>query len=172
MQSGRSSRRALPRKQAATGDARPSREALLAARDRGIADVIAPQLKVLFLLYADGSAPMSRLASSLGVTLSTVTGIVDRLVEHKLVQRREDPTDRRLVLCRLTPRANTMVERLHQAGRLRLGNVLADISLEDLRTVTAAMEVLAAAFGRQATAADLGEAAGTLAGAVRTHDGR
>ena len=48
MQSGRSSRRALPRKQAATGDARPSREALLAARDRGIADVIAPQLKVLF----------------------------------------------------------------------------------------------------------------------------
>lgn len=48
MQSGRSSRPASPRKQAATGGPCPSREALLAARGRGIADVIAPQLKVLF----------------------------------------------------------------------------------------------------------------------------
>ncbi len=135
-------------------------------------DLTMPQLKVLFLLYADGSAPMSRLASSLGVTLSTVTGIVDRLVEHELVQRREDPTDRRLVLCRLTPRASAMVERLHQAGRLRLGNVLADISLEDLRTVAAAMEVLAAAFDRQAATADLGEQSGALAGAGQANASR
>src|SRR5919199_6387163 len=135
-------------------------------------DLTMPQLKVLFLLYAEDAAPMSRLAGSLSVTLSTVTGIVDRLVEHDLVQRQEDPGDRRLVLCRLTPRASATVERLHQAGRLRLGNVLADISLDELRTVAAAMEILAAAFGRQAAAqaaaaADLGEQAAALVTAGR-----
>src|SRR5215212_2293842 len=77
-------------------------------------DLTMPQLKVLFLLYAEDGASMGRLASALGVTLSTVTGIVDRLVEHAMVQRQEDPQDRRLVVCRLTPRAVTTVERLHQ----------------------------------------------------------
>ncbi|SRR5579884_745875 len=133
-------------------------------------DLTMPQLKVLFLLYAEGPVPMSRLATSLGVTLSTVTGIVDRLVEHGLVQRQEDPGDRRLVLCGLTARANELVEHLHQAGRLRLGSVLADLSLDELRTVAAAMEALAAAFGRQA-AADPGEQPGALAAAGRGSNG-
>ena len=44
---------------------------------------------------------MGQLAASLAVTLSTVTGIVDRLVEHQMVVREEDPHDRRLVVCRL-----------------------------------------------------------------------
>jgi DNA-binding MarR family transcriptional regulator len=94
-------------------------------------DLTMPQLKVLFILYADGDASMGRLASALGVTLPTVTGIVDRLVEHEMVQRQEVPHDRRLVLTRLTPRAVDTVERLHQAGRLRLGSVLDDLSLEE-----------------------------------------
>jgi MarR family transcriptional regulator, organic hydroperoxide resistance regulator len=118
-------------------------------------DLTMPQLKVLFILHAEDGASMGRLATALGVTLSTVTGIVDRLVEHGLVQRQEDPQDRRLVVCRLTPRALTTVERLHQAGRLRLGSVLADLSLDELRTVAAGMEVLAAAFGRRAAAEDV-----------------
>jgi DNA-binding MarR family transcriptional regulator len=119
-------------------------------------DLTMPQLKVLFILYAEDGASMGRLASALGVTLSTVTGIVDRLVEHAMVQRQEDPQDRRLVVCRLTPQGFTTVERLYQAGRLRLGNVLADLALDELRTLAAGMEALAAAFGRRAAAQDAG----------------
>jgi DNA-binding MarR family transcriptional regulator len=119
-------------------------------------DLTMPQLKVLFILYAEEGASMGRLASALGVTLSTVTGIVDRLVEHAMVQRQEDPQDRRLVVCRLTPRAVDTVEQLHQAGRLRLGSVLADLALDELRTLAAGMEVLAAAFERRADAQDAG----------------
>jgi DNA-binding MarR family transcriptional regulator len=136
--------------------ARPAREWLEV-------DLTMPQLKVLFILAADNGASMSHLASGLGVTLSTATGIVDRLVEHELVQRQEDPQDRRLVVCRLTPRAVALVERLQLAGRLRLGSVLADLSLEELRTVAAGMEVLAAGFQRQAAAQD--GATAMLAGA-------
>src|SRR4051812_31139537 len=54
-------------------------------------DLTMSQVKVLFVLFSDGGASMGQLAASLGVTLSTVTGIVDRLVEHGLVQREENP---------------------------------------------------------------------------------
>ena len=129
-------------------------KSLRPAREWLEVDLTMPQLKVLFILYAEDGASMGRLAGALGVTLSTVTGIVDRLVEHAMVQRQEDPQDRRLVVCRLTPRAVSTVERLHQAGRLRLGSVLADLALDELRTLAAGMEVLAAAFGRRAAAQD------------------
>jgi len=108
-------------------------------------DLTMPQTKVLFLLYSDGVARMGQLASSLGVTLSTVTGIVDRLVEQGMVQRQEHPQDRRLVVCRLTNRGSDTVERLHQAGRGRMAELLDGLSVEDLRKVVAGLVVLSAA---------------------------
>ncbi|HZU04430.1 MAG TPA: MarR family transcriptional regulator [Chloroflexota bacterium] len=112
-------------------------------------DLTMPQLKVLFLLYAEGGASMSQLASSLGVSLSTVSGIVDRLVEHGMVQREEPPEDRRLVLCHLTSQGSALVERLHQAGRARLAELLAHLSVGELRTILAGLEVLCTAAQRE-----------------------
>ena len=111
-------------------------------------DLTMSQLKVLFLVYAWGAASMSQLAASLGVTLSTVTGIVDRLVEHGLLQREEDPHDRRFIRCQLTAQGAATVERLHQANYSQLAQVLAGLSLSDLRAVAAALAVLCAAAQR------------------------
>ena len=58
-------------------------------------------LKVLFLLYSAECASMGQLAASLAVTLSTVTGIVDRPVTPD-GGARGGPHDRRLVVSRLT----------------------------------------------------------------------
>jgi DNA-binding MarR family transcriptional regulator len=113
-----------------------------------------PQLKVLFLLYWEGAASMGRLASSLGVTLSTATGIIDRLVEHGVVQREENPHDRRIVVCRLTTQGMETMERLHQAGRSRLASLLDGLSIRDLRTVAAGLDVLSAAARRRAAEED------------------
>jgi len=113
-------------------------------------DLTMPQMKVLFLLYSDGVARMSQLASSLGVTLSTVTGIVDRLVEQGMVQRQEHPQDRRLVVYRLTSRGSETVERLHQAGRGRMAALLDGLSVDDLRKVIAGLAVLSAAASESA----------------------
>ncbi len=124
-------------------------------------DLTMPQLKVLFLLYWEQAASMSKLASSLGVTLSTVTGIVDRLVEHTLVQRQEDPQDRRLVLCRLTDKGAATVDRLNQAGRDRLASVLEELSLSDLRTVAEGLNILTRAVRRERAANDLGASPST-----------
>jgi DNA-binding MarR family transcriptional regulator len=55
------------------------------------------QLKVLTLVAAErGQAAGHDLAETLHVSVATMSGLVDRLVEHGMVQRSDDPTDRRV----------------------------------------------------------------------------
>jgi len=105
-------------------------------------DLTTSQLKVLFLLYSADCASMGQLAASLAVTLSTVTGIVDRLVEHQMVMREEDPSDRRLVVCRLTRDGAAIAERLNHAGNSRLAEVLDRLSIAELRCVVDGLQLL------------------------------
>ncbi|MBX5490127.1 MAG: MarR family transcriptional regulator [Chloroflexi bacterium] len=112
-------------------------------------DLTMPQMKVLLLLYSDDGATVGQIASQLGVTLSTVTGIVDRLVERGLVVRQESPTDRRQVVCRLTSEGQALAERLQQAGRSQLGVLLYKLRPDELTTVAAALEILVGAARRE-----------------------
>lgn len=104
-------------------------------------DLTMPQLKILFLLYK-GEKTMGQLARPLGVTLSTVTGIMDRLVTENLVVRSESPLDRRQVVGHLTEKAHHLVERLYAAGQTVMANMLERLTLGDLRTVARALDVL------------------------------
>ncbi|MFN0072522.1 MAG: MarR family winged helix-turn-helix transcriptional regulator [Chloroflexota bacterium] len=99
-----------------------------------------PQLKVLFRLNAQGPARVGALARALRVTLPTMTGILDRLVEQGLIRRDEDPTDRRLVISRLTPEGQELVDQLQAAGRTRLARVYEALSPDDLARHVAALE--------------------------------
>ena len=56
-------------------------------------DLTMSQLKGVFLLFISGPSRMSDIASALGVSLATATGVVDRLVERDIVHREGDPED-------------------------------------------------------------------------------
>ena len=72
-------------------------------------DLTMPQLKVVLLLFLNGPARMSDIASALDVSLATATGVVDRLVERDIVVRESQPEDRRVVLCRLSEKGQKMI---------------------------------------------------------------
>ena len=61
------------------------------------------QCHVLHLIEPDEPLPMSRLAGVLQCDASNVTGLVDRLEERGIVERRPSPTDRRVKVVVLTP---------------------------------------------------------------------
>jgi DNA-binding MarR family transcriptional regulator len=64
---------------------------------------------------------MRELASGCGVALSTMTGMVDRLVKKGVMERRHSETDRRVVLITLTGRGKLVyAERLDADMRLVL----------------------------------------------------
>ena len=99
-----------------------------------------PQLKVLFRLNAQGPSKVGSLARALRVTLPTMTGILDRLVEHGLIRRDEDPGDRRVVISRLTESGEELVDRLQAASRTRLTRIYEALPHDTLERHVAALE--------------------------------
>ena len=105
-------------------------------------DLTMPQLRVLLLLFTDGPARMSSLANNMGITLATTTGVVDRLVERRLVAREGLPDDRRVVICRLSEEGFALVSRLWELGQARVRRLLEAMTGEQLETVSRAMQTI------------------------------
>jgi DNA-binding MarR family transcriptional regulator len=108
----------------------------------GSFDLTMSQLKVVFLLYSQGPAHMSRLATALGVSLPTATGIVDRLVERGLVMREEYTSDRRLVVIRLSEHGEGLLLRVWETFKLGLTDLLGSAERSELDTLASALEVI------------------------------
>ena len=105
-------------------------------------DLTMSQMKVLFVLWDRGCASVGALASALGVSLPTMTGILDRLVEHSLVRRQPCPEDRRLVLNCLTDSGTELTGRLRQARRDLLVRIVRRLPEEDLSALAGCLDGL------------------------------
>ena len=111
-------------------------------------DVPIGQMKTLFILWTAGKPQtMGQLAHALGVSLGSVTGLIDGLVQRGLVLREEDPADRRQKLARLTPTAATRLRRMEHERSLIAGRLLRRMQLDDLRALRQGLVALAAAAG-------------------------
>ena len=73
------------------------------------------QVAALYMIEKHGDLPMGKVASVLHCDPSNVTGIVDRLVAHKLVNRQECPQDRRAKTISLTPAGKGVVDEMMEA---------------------------------------------------------
>ena len=113
------------------------------------------QAKVLHLVHAEPGIRMAVLAARLGISLSTVSGVVDRLVDQGLLTRRDDPADRRHVVIGLTDAGASILEHFRELGTAHLRALLARIDEPDMDVVERAVGILvnAAAAHAGATAA-------------------
>ena len=103
------------------------------------------QLKILLMLAAGGGASGQELQRFMGVSLATVTGIVDRLVIQDLVERREDPADRRVRRIELTPHGTEIIEGIITAGMERQQQLLQRLSVPELEIIERGIHILAKA---------------------------
>ncbi len=76
-----------------------------------------PHVVILDLLSEKGSCKMGELAEMLHVTMSAVTGIVDRMIELSLVKRERSREDRRVVLVALLKKGDETAMRLREDRR-------------------------------------------------------
>mgnify|MGYP001792105833 CR=1 FL=1 len=105
------------------------------------------QAKVLYLIAASEGMRMSELAVRLGVSISTTSGLVDRLVDHGLLARHDDPADRRQVVVTITPTGNADRERFRELNAAQMRRLLARLGDSELDVVERATVLLAAAAG-------------------------
>ena len=116
--------------------------------------VTMPQAKLLYLLGALGELHMSELVARLGVSLSTVSGLVDRIVDHGLATRRDDPADRRQVVVGLTPAGTDFIDRFRELNARQMRELLDELDLADLALLRDAFAALERAASRISTRKD------------------
>ena len=120
------------------------------------ANLTMPQFRLLLVLALRGGASGHDLAESMGVSLATITGIVDRLAAQGLVTRREDPRDRRVRRVELTAAGRGLVDDIAAAGTASQRRLLDRLSLDDLAILERAFGLLAdAAEAERAEARDI-----------------
>ena len=105
-------------------------------------DLTVAQLRVMLILRTQGPVRMSRVASNIGTALSTATGIVDNLIKKELVLRDMDPNDRRVVICKLSPEGEKLMDKLWTQGQLQMKKLLDGLNLKQLRDAAKVTEFL------------------------------
>jgi len=94
------------------------------ADERGLTPA---QLFALYAINKHGELAMGQAAHVLHCDASNVTGLVDRLVAHGLLARKESSQDRRTKNLSLTPKGAQMIHEIREALPERLGwDVLTD----------------------------------------------
>jgi len=74
-----------------------------------------PQVVALHILRHAGASPISRLGELLHLSTSATSHLVDRLVERNLVERSEDPADRRQKRVVLAAEGSALLDRLNDS---------------------------------------------------------
>jgi DNA-binding MarR family transcriptional regulator len=118
-------------------------------RELLVLDFTMSQLKIMFLLFLNGPMRMSDLASDLGVTLATATGLADRLVEKDMVTRESQPDDRRVVLCRLSESGQKSISGIWESAKSRMREIIQSMDSADLQTLYGVLESMLAQAERE-----------------------
>jgi DNA-binding MarR family transcriptional regulator len=101
------------------------------------------QIRAFALVFARGEAPITKVADALGIRPNVATGIIQRLVERGLIERHEDPGDRRVRLLKVTDQGLALIEELGAIILARgrgLLDRLSDLQLQQLRDILDAMD--------------------------------
>jgi DNA-binding MarR family transcriptional regulator len=93
---------------------------------------------------------MAELVARLRVSLSTISGLVDRIVEAGLATRREDAADRRQVVVGLTTAGTAIIDRFRELNARQMRELLDHLDDTELASVHTGLTALSTAAGRLA----------------------
>ena len=94
----------------------------------------------------DGPLSVGTLAAQLGLTLSTVSGVIAGLDQAGFVERSADQGDRRRLIVQIKPEARTAVQRWLDGAAAPLARVLDKLGADERAAFLKAMDMLEAEF--------------------------
>lgn len=104
------------------------------------------QFELLIELDERGELPAGELAAAARLTPATVTQMLDHLAACGQVERVRSPTDRRVVVSRLTDQGREKVVARRSVWQSRWRDALGDVSERDLRAATRVLQRLGSMF--------------------------
>ncbi|MDP4142888.1 MAG: MarR family transcriptional regulator [Bacillota bacterium] len=104
--------------------------------------ITAPQGMVLRTLGHNEKMKISDLSSHLGLSNSTVSGIVDRLEKQGMVERIRSEEDRRVVYVSSSPKFEKLHKELHNRAEENIRNIMKRGTPEDIDKVIDGLNTL------------------------------
>ena len=93
-----------------------------------------------------GLTSVSELADVKQISRSAISQAVDILVARGLICRRQNVLDRRNIPLELTESGNALLDTIWEKNRAWMKNQMLSLTVQDLNTLTSAMEILAGTF--------------------------
>lgn len=116
------------------------------------------QLKVLgFVIAGDGAVTAQKIAGVFEISLATVSGLVDRLVDGGMVIRRPNSSDHRVQDIVATDSGTSLLRELTASSNRIRTEALRQLQLDDLRALVRGLDALAAVLGLRNTSGDAAE---------------
>jgi MarR family transcriptional regulator for hemolysin len=109
-------------------------------------DLTIPQFRTLRFIQYNPDTSLSTLANHLGLTLPSVSKIVDVLVRQDLIGRREAINDRRKITLTLTSKGDSILNAARINTHTRFVNILRCLSADELKIIHQAMNLLQPLF--------------------------
>ncbi len=109
--------------------------------------VTVPQLRALMILATRGPLSLTTLAEQMGIHPSNATRTCDRLVAAGLLDRRDNPADRRHLLLELTPAGQELIDGVVARRRATIARILQRMPATHRRALGRALAHFAAAAG-------------------------
>ena len=106
------------------------------------------QLNALFRIYHGGACGISDIGEHLGVTSAASSQMIDRLVQLDLLQRSEDPLDRRNKSLTLTDKGRALIEESIEARRRWLEDLTRTLTPDQQAAIASALTTLTLAAQR------------------------
>jgi MarR family transcriptional regulator, organic hydroperoxide resistance regulator len=115
----------------------------------------ASQVNTLMRLHYTGECSVSDLGAHAGITNAASSQMIDRMVGMELIQRREDPIDRRNKIIALSPKGRELIDQGIEARRAWMEELTTALSPEEQQAIVTALTLLTHA-ARQLEGANLG----------------
>ncbi len=115
-------------------------------RQRRSAGMSVPQFRALLFLSRQPGASLTDVAEYLGLTLPSMSSMMEGLVERALVRRTPAAADRRRITLTLTPRGESSLAAARRATLAQLAQKLAALSPADQAAVARALHALRPLF--------------------------
>lgn len=105
-------------------------------------NITIPQFTALQILISNGDLTIGELSQKMGLACSTITDLVDRMENNKLVVRKKDKKDKRVVRVEVLPIGYEIVEKVLEERIRFLESRLKGLSQEEKIALSEGLESL------------------------------
>ena len=111
-------------------------------RERRAADISVPQFRAMAYINRHDGASLSVLSAHIGLTLPSMSKLIDGLVSRKLINRTGHNEDRRKVCLSLTPQGHEELNAAYGHTQKYIAEKMSSLAEDDLKAIAHAMYVL------------------------------